>query len=87
MTEQSTVVAGAIVGALVGAGAAFLFLTSGGRAFRIEIEPAVDGMAREFERLRRTIGRMGDVADDVLRALEEFQTVRAEEAGQGGARH
>lgn len=76
MTERNAVYAGGMVGALLGAAAGYLFFTEGGRAVRERVEPAVDDLMREFHKLRRSLEKMGSMANDGLRALNEFQQAR-----------
>lgn len=78
MTERNAIGMGAAAGALVGGAVAYLFLTDSGRAMRDRIEPAVDDLMREFQKFRRTLEKLGDMANDGLRALEEFQQARAQ---------
>lgn len=78
MNEQTRVYAGAMLGALVGAAAAYLFFTENGRVLRDRIEPAVDDMRREFTRFQKTIEKFGDLANDGLRVVNEFNTARAQ---------
>lgn len=76
MNEQTRVYAGAVLGALVGAAAAYLFFTDQGRVLRERIEPAVDDVRREFMRFQKTIEKFGDLANDGLRVVNEFNTAR-----------
>lgn len=78
MNEQSRIVAGALVGALVGAAASYLFFTEGGRVVRERMEPAVDEMRREFSRFQKTIEKVGDLANDGLRVINEFNAARSQ---------
>lgn len=70
--------AGAAVGALVGAAAAYLFFTEEGRQVRDRIEPAIDDLRNEFARFQKTIGKVGDMANEGLRVLDEFNAARAQ---------
>ena len=76
MTDRKAVCTGAMVGTLVGAAAGYLFFTERGRAVRDRIEPAVDDLMREFQKFRSTLERLGDMANDGLRAFNEFQEAR-----------
>ena len=78
MSEQSQVIAGAIVGALVGAAAGYLFFTEGGRGYRERIEPAMDDLRREFSRFQKTIEKLGEMANEGLRVVSEFQAARGD---------
>ena len=76
MNEQSQVMAGAIVGALVGAAASYLFFTDRGRELRDKLEPAINDLQREFTRFRGTIEQFSHLANDGMRVVEEFRTAR-----------
>ena len=73
-----------MVGALVGAAAAYLFFTERGRMVRDRIEPALDDARREFTRFQSTIEKFGVLANDGMRMFHEFQSARA---GQGYPTH
>ncbi|HEV8316151.1 MAG TPA: YtxH domain-containing protein [Vicinamibacterales bacterium] len=86
MTDQTRLCAGASVGALVGALVAYLFFTEGGRRMRDRMEPAVDDLMREFHKFRRTLEKVGDMANDGLRAFNEFQAARGQSPFPPGPR-
>jgi hypothetical protein len=75
-----------MVGALVGAAAAYLFFTNAGRAMRDRLEPAVDDLIREFHKFRGTLEKVGDMANDGMRAFQEFQQARAQADFPSGGR-
>lgn len=78
MTERTAIYMGALAGALVGAAATYLFFTEAGRGMRDRMEPAVDDLMREFHKFRRTLEKVGDMANDGVRAFQEFQQARGE---------
>ena len=78
MRERNAVVTGAAVGALIGGAAAYLFFTEPGRHMRDRMEPAVDDLMREFQKFRRTLEKVGDMANDGVRAFQEFQQARTQ---------
>ena len=78
MSEQTRVCAGATIGAVAGAAIAYLFFTDRGRGLRDRIEPALDDARREFMRFQKTIEKFGDLANDGMRMVNEFQTARAQ---------
>ena len=84
MSEQSRVMAGAVVGALVGAAAAYLFFTDRGRDLRNRFEPMVDDLRHEFARFQRTFEKVGDMASEGMRVVNEFQAARADSPFRGG---
>ncbi len=85
MNEQSRVVVSAVVGALVGAAAGFLFFTERGRDLRERLEPAVDDLRREFGRFQRTLMKVGDMANEGMRVVEEFNNARNRTQFGGGS--
>jgi len=68
---------GAIVGAFVGAAATYLFFTDAGQQVRSRFEPAVDDLRREFGRFQKTIEKLGDMASDGMRVMNEFNAARS----------
>jgi len=84
VNEQSRVTAGAVVGALVGAAAAYLFFTDRGREMRDRIEPLVDDLRHEFTRFQRTFEKVGDMASEGMRIVNEFNAARSESPFRGG---
>jgi len=50
---------------------------------RDRLEPAIDDLMREFQRFRRTLEKVGDMANDGLRAFNEFQQARSDSFPQG----
>ena len=78
MNEQSRVITGTLIGALAGAAVSYLFFTDRGRTVRDRIEPTIDDLMREFTRFRGTIEKVGVMANEGLRALNEFQTARGQ---------
>jgi gas vesicle protein len=75
------VTAGALIGALIGAAASYLFFTSRGRELRDRIEPAMEELQREFKRFEGTIQQVGRMANEGARALQEFTSARAQAPG------
>jgi gas vesicle protein len=78
VNESRIVAAGAIIGALVGAAASYLFFTEAGKQVRNRVEPAVDELRRELGRFQKTVEKLGDMASDGVRVVEEFNAARAE---------
>jgi gas vesicle protein len=72
------VLAGAMAGAITGAFAGYLFFTEGGRVLRDRMEPAVDDMRQEFARFQKTIEKVGQMANDGLRVVHEFNAARSQ---------
>ena len=78
MNDSRVMVAGAIVGALIGASASYLFFTDAGKQMRDRLEPAVDDLRKEFARFQRTVEKFGEMANDGIRAVNEFKAARAQ---------
>ncbi len=55
MTDRHSIVGGALLGAVVGAMAGYLFLTERGRRLRREIEPELRTIIREAMHLGQTV--------------------------------
>ena len=84
MTERNVICAGAMIGALVGGAASYLFFTERGAGLRDQLEPAVDDLMREFQKFRRTLEKVGDMANDGVRAFQEFQQARDQSSFPAG---
>jgi len=69
--EDSRAVAVAIIGAVVGGVAGYLFFTEGGRRLRRQLEPALDDFARELNSFRSTINKAAGVASEGWQLLNE----------------
>ena len=88
MSEQSRVVMSAVVGSLVGAAAGYLFFTEGGRRWRDRLEPAMDDLRQEFGRFQRTFEKVGEMASEGMRVVQEFNAARAQsQYPTGGTSH
>ena len=77
MNQSRMVIAGAMAGALIGGAATYLFFTDGGKQVRDRLEPAVDELRREFGRFQKTIEKLGEMANDGLRVVNEFNAARS----------
>jgi gas vesicle protein len=67
-----------MVGALIGAAAGYLFFTERGRSFRDRMEPTMDDLRQEFGRFQRTIEKVGEMASEGMRVVQEFNTARSQ---------
>ena len=72
MNESRVITLGAVIGAAVGAAAGYLFFTEHGKGMRERLEPAVEELRTEFARFQKTIERLGAMANDGIRAVNEF---------------
>jgi len=87
VNDSRMMVGGALVGALIGAAATYLFFTDAGKGVRDRMEPAVDDLRREFARFQKTIGKVGEMANEGLRVVNEFNTARAQSFPSSGTSH
>jgi gas vesicle protein len=69
--DNSRAIAAAVLGGVVGAVAGYLFFTERGRAWRRQLEPAIDDIARELNHFRSTITKAGGVASEGWKLLNE----------------
>ena len=69
---------GAAIGAFVGAFVTYLFFTERGREMRQRMEPTVDGLRDEFAKFQRTLEKVGDMANEGLRVVQEFNAARTQ---------
>ena len=87
VNERSAITMGAVVGALIGAAAGFLFFTDRGRELRDRMEPAVDDLRQEFTRFQRTVEKVGHMANEGMRVVNEFNAARAANFPSGSTSH
>ena len=78
MDDRSRIMLGAALGAACGVAAAYLFFTDRGRSLRDRIEPAVDDLRQEFIRFPSTIVKVGDLANEGLRAVSDFKAAHGQ---------
>jgi gas vesicle protein len=83
VNQSRAVIAGAIVGALIGGAATYLFFTDAGKQIRDRLEPTVDDLRREFGRFQKTLEKVGEMANDGLRVVNEFNAARAQSSFPG----
>jgi gas vesicle protein len=69
---------GAVVGAVCGAAATYLFFTENGRRMRDRLEPAIDDFRREFARFQSTMVKVGDLANEGMRAMADFRAAHGQ---------
>ena len=75
--RNSQAVTAAIVGAVIGGVAGYLFFTDEGRRLRRQIEPALDDFARELNSFRATVTKAVGVAGEGWKLLNDAM-------GEGG---
>ena len=78
MSESRAIMAGAVIGGLVGAAAGYLFFSDRGRQVLDRFEPAVEDLRREFTRFQSTIEKLGEMANNGIRAVNEFNAARSQ---------
>jgi gas vesicle protein len=78
VNQSRVVFAGAVVGALIGVAATYLFFTDAGKHVRQRLEPTVDDLRREFARFQKTMEKLGEMANDGLRVVNEFNAARSQ---------
>ena len=83
MNEQSKVVVTTIAGAAIGALVGYLYLTTGGRRLRDQLEPRIDDFSHEIRKLRATVTKAQAVASEGWRSLNELIGDRGQRR-QGG---
>ena len=87
MNERTAVTAGALIGAVVGAAASYLFFTERGRELRDRIEPTIEDLQREFGRFQGTIEQVGRMASEGARVVQEFSSARSQGFPGSGTSH
>ena len=87
MNDSRLLLAGAMVGALLGAAASYLFFTDAGKDLRDRMEPAADDLRREFARFQKTIEKVGEMANEGLRVVNEFNAARTQSFPGSGTSH
>ena len=67
--DKDTQLSKVLVGAAIGAGFAFLFLTSRGHRLLDDAEPWFDGMIRDLQRLRNAADKAREAIDEGKRSF------------------
>ena len=83
MNDRMAVTAGAMIGAVIGAAASYLFFTERGRGLRDRFEPAIADLQREFGRFQGTIEQVGRMANEGARVFQEFTAARSQSPFSG----
>ena len=87
MNDRMAVTAGAMIGAVIGAAASYLFFTERGRGLRDRFEPAIADLQREFGRFQGTIEQVGRMASEGARVVQEFSSARSQGFPGSGTSH
>jgi hypothetical protein len=69
--ERSRVLMATCLGAVLGGVWGWLYLTEGGRRVRDQIEPKLDDVMRELTRVRGTVEKARNVANEGWRSLND----------------
>jgi gas vesicle protein len=78
---------GALIGAVVGGFASYLFFTEPGRELRDRLGPALDDLQHEFSKFQGTLEQVGRVANEGMRAFQEFSQARQAQFPGDGTAH
>jgi hypothetical protein len=70
--DRASVLFAALVGAIAGGVLGYLYLTESGRRFRMNLEPRLDDVVREARRLRGTVQKVREAADEGWRSISEL---------------
>jgi len=77
-----------MVGAVIGAAVGYLFFTDRGRSIRDRMEPRMDDLRQEFGRFQRTLEKVGEMATEGMRVVQEFNSARSQsQYPTGGTSH
>ena len=87
MNERTAVTAGALIGALIGGFATYLFFTDRGRGLRDRLGPALEDLQHDFARFQGTLEQVGKVANEGMRAFQEFSQARVQQFPGDGTAH
>jgi hypothetical protein len=77
--DRGTIMLGALAGALAGGVVAYLYFTESGRRLREDLEPRLEGVARELARAKVAAGRARSAVD------ESWESVRRVDASLRGS--
>lgn len=69
--DNSREMAVTLLGAALGAAAAYLFFTERGRSLRRQVEPALDNLSRELNSFRATVQKASGVANEGWKLLND----------------
>ena len=72
MEDRSRVLIATLIGAAAGAVWGYLYLTQGGRRVRSQIDPKLDDFIGELHRMRGTIEKAREAADEGWRSLNDL---------------
>jgi len=70
--EPVQVAAATVLGAVIGGVTGYLFFTNRGRRLRRDLEPRLDDLMRDVDRLRAALQKTARAADEGWRLLDEI---------------
>ena len=82
--ENQTQASRILVGAALGAGLAFLFLTRSGQRILDSADPWLDGMIRDMQRLRGVAAKAREAVDEGKRSFAAMQQLSGYKNKDGG---
>ena len=83
MDERSRVLLTTLMGAVVGGVWGWLYLTQNGRSVRSQIEPKLDDFIRELHKVRGTVEKARNAANEGWRSLNDITGTANPNAPQG----
>ncbi len=87
MDARSRILLSAMVGAVAGGVAGYLYLTDDGQRLRTRLEPGLDDVVREMRRLRSSVEKARLAAEEGWRTIESIATSATRPSdGLGGPR-
>ena len=72
MTDANRVCWASAIGAVVGGMWGYLYLTEGGRRFRMQLEPKIDDFLGEIHRMQGTVHKAREAAGEGWASLQEI---------------
>ncbi len=85
MDDRSRILLSAMIGAVAGGVAGYLYLTDDGQRLRSRLEPGLDDVVREMRRLRSAVEKARLAAEEGWHAIESLAPSSARTSGGAGA--
>jgi hypothetical protein len=84
--DRGRIILSVLIAAAVGGFVGFVAFTDAGRRFRQQLEPQLDSLASDTQRLRQTFERVGSAALDTWQSVSHIMAAIAEQRAGGGER-
>jgi hypothetical protein len=84
--DRGRVLLSVFIGAAVGGLFGFIAFTDAGRRFRQHLEPQLESLVDDTQRLRQTFERVGSAALDTWQSVSHIMSAIAEQRAGGGER-